>query len=167
MLSKKVQEALNNQIQHEFYAAYLYLAMMAFFENRSLPGFAGWMRLQAQEEVTHATKLVDFILDRGGEVELRAIDAPPSEFDGPLAVMRATLEHERRVTGMINELYELAVAERDYPAQVVLQWFISEQVEEEKSAGDIVDQLELAGDSGSALLGLDERLGRRMPEAEE
>ncbi len=167
MLSKKVQDALNNQIQHEFYAAYLYLAMMAFFENRSLPGFAAWMRLQAQEEVTHAMKLVDFILDRGGEVELRRIDEPPSAFDGPLAVMRATLEHERRVTGMINELYELAVTERDYPAQVLLQWFISEQVEEEKSAGDVVDQLELAGDSASALLVLDERLGGRMPEAEE
>lgn len=166
-MNRQIQDALNEQIRHEFFAAYLYLGMMAYFENRSLGGFAHWMRLQAQEEVAHGMRLVDFVLDRDGKVELQPIDKPQADYESPLEVMRAALEHERGVTGMIDELYELAVEHRDYPAQVLLQWFISEQVEEEKNAGDIVDQLEIAGDSGSALLVLDERLGGRAPEAEE
>ncbi|MFQ5689486.1 MAG: ferritin [Gemmatimonadota bacterium] len=161
MRNQKVVDALNRQVGEEFYAAYLYLAMMAYFERSSLPGFAHWMRLQAQEEVGHAMRLVDFILERGGRVELGPIDKPPSEFDSPLSVMREALEHERGVTEQIHELYEVALEQKDYPAQVLLQWFITEQVEEEKSAGDLVDRLELAGDSGSALLVLDEKLGAR------
>ena len=165
MLSKKVEQALNDQVAHEFYAAYLYLAMMAYFDGRSLTGFAQWMRMQAQEEVEHAMKLLEFLLDRGGQVELQALGKPPSEFESPVAVMKAALGHEQKVTGLIHDLYELAVAEKDYPTKVLLQWFIDEQVEEEKSAGEIVDQLELVGDSVSALLVIDERLGRRGPEA--
>lgn len=164
MPSDKVQDALNDQITHEFYAAYLYLSMMNHFEAESLPGFAHWMRLQSQEELAHAMKIVDFLNDRGGRVELHGIDKPPAKFDSPLSAMRAALEHERKVTKQIEELYELAQQEKDYPAQILLQWFIAEQVEEEKSASEIVDHLELAGDSGSALLMADERLAGRTAE---
>lgn len=164
MPSDKVVEALNEQVTHELYAAYLYLAMMNYFEAQSLPGFAHWMRLQSREELGHAMKLVDFLNDRGATVELQAIDRPPQSFDSPLAVTRAALEHEREVTGKIEEIYETAFEERDYPAQVLLQWFVTEQVEEEKSASDIVGRLELAGESGGALLVLDDRLAERSLE---
>jgi ferritin len=167
MVNKEVQDAINDQIKAEFYAAYQYLGMMTYVEEISLGGFATWMRLQAEEEVSHAMRLLDFLLDRGGEVELQAIDKPKSGFGSPLEVMRAALVHEQKVTGMINDLYELAVEHKDYPAQVLMQWYISEQVEEEKNAGDIVDQLEFVGDSPSALLVIDERLGQRTPEEEE
>jgi ferritin len=166
MVNEEIQEAINAQIGREFYAAYLYLGMMTYFESRSLPGFAHWMRMQAQEEAAHAMRLVDFLIDRGGSVDLRAIDRPHIEFDSPLDVMKAALAHEQKVTAAINELYALAVKNNDYPAQVLMQWFISEQVEEEKNAGEIVDQLELASGSVSALFVLDGRLGDRMPEAE-
>ena len=119
---------------------------------------------QAQEEAAHAMRLVDFLLDRGGNVELQAIDRPVIDFDSPLSVMRAALAHEEKVTETINDLYAVAVQHNDYPAQVLMQWFVSEQVEEEKNAGEIVDQLELAAGSGSALLVLDGRLKERMPE---
>ena len=154
-MNQKVQDAINEQIADEFYASYLYLSMMTYFEAESLRGYAQWMRMQAEEEHVHAMKLVDFLIERGGRVQLRAIDKPMAEFESPLAVMQAALAHEQKVTESINNLYELAVAERDYPAQVMLQWFVTEQVEEEASAGGIVDQLTLAGDSGSALLMLE------------
>jgi ferritin len=165
MMNQKVQDAINEQIADEFYASYLYLSMMAYFEAESLGGYAQWMRMQAEEEHSHAMKLVDFLIERGGRVQLRAIDKPTAEFESPLAVMRAALAHEQKVTESINNLYELAATERDYPAQVMLQWFVTEQVEEEASAGAIVDQLTLAGDSGSALLMLDAKLGRRTAAA--
>ncbi len=125
------------------------------------------MRMQAQEEVEHAMRLLDFLLDRGGKVELKALDKPVSDFESPLAVMEAALAHEQKVTGMINRLYELAKEEQDYPTQVLLQWFITEQVEEEKSAGGVVDQLKLAGDSPGAMLVLDGKLAQRGPEEDE
>jgi ferritin len=167
MLSRSVEDALNDQIAHEFYAAYLYLSMMAYFESESLSGFGHWMRMQAREEVEHAMRLLDFVMDRGGKVELKALDRPASDFDSPLAVMGAALAHEQKVTGMINRLYELAKDEQDYPTQVLLQWFITEQVEEEASAGGIVDRLKIAGDSPSALLVLDGELAERGPEGDE
>lgn len=167
MVNKEVQDAINEQIKHEFFAAYQYLSMMTYFEEMALGGFATWMRLQAQEEVSHAMRLLDFLLDRGGKVELHAIDEPKTGFASPLEVMRAALAHEQRVTGLINDIYELAVEHKDYPAQVLMQWFISEQVEEEKNAGDLVDQLEFFGDSPGALLVIDERLGQRTPEDED
>ncbi|MCE2421891.1 MAG: ferritin [Gemmatimonadetes bacterium] len=162
-MDKDIQTALNEQIRHEFTAAYLYLGMMAWFETRSLPGFGHWMRLQAQEELAHAMKLVDFVLDRGGKVELGDVAAPGIDFESPHAVMKAALEHERRVTGLINRVYALASAKNDYPAQVLMQWFVAEQVEEEKNAGEIADQLAFAGDSASAILVLDGRLAARQP----
>lgn len=161
MISSAVQSAMNDQITAEFYASYLYLAMAAFFEESNLPGFANWMRLQNQEEIMHGMKLFDFMIDNGGHVELGAIQKPPSSFDSPLSAMKATLEHEQHVTKSINSLYELALAERDYPAQVVLQWFIAEQTEEEKAVSDIIARLELAGDNPSALLMIDTQLAGR------
>lgn len=160
----KVHEALNEQMRNEFYAAYLYLGMVAYFDERHLDGFASWMRLQNAEEIAHAMKLFDHLTDIGGKVVLQAIDQPPSEFASPLAVMEAALEHEQHVTRKIHKLYALAVAENDYATQVLLQWFVTEQVEEEKTVGDIVGRLRLAGDSPEALLLIDRELASRTPE---
>jgi ferritin len=161
MFSKKLQDAMNEQIKNELYSGYLYLAMSAHFEASNLPGFASWMRLQAAEEQEHALKFFDFINERGGRVELQAIDQPPVDFEGPLAVFQTTLEHEKKVTSLINGLYELALAEKDYPAQVMLQWFIDEQVEEEANATQIVETLKMVGEKGQALVMLDRQLGER------
>ena len=161
MLDKKVQGAINEQIKNELYSGYLYLSMSAYFEANNLPGFARWMRLQAEEEQEHALKLFDFVNERGGRVELKAIDQPPVEFEGPLAVFEITLEHERKVTALINSLYELALEVKDYPAQVMLQWFIEEQVEEEANATKIAETLKMIGQKGQALVMLDRQLGGR------
>lgn len=164
MLSQKVQDALNEQLKDEFYSAYLYLAMSAHCEATNLPGFARWMRLQGQEEVSHAMKLFDYLNDRGGRALLGAIAKPPAEFQSPLALFEQTLEHERQVTGKIHALYQLATQESDYPTQVMLHWFIEEQVEEEKSVSEIVAQLKLIGDHIPPILMLDHRLGQRAGE---
>ena len=161
MLRDNIQSALNDQINNEFYAAYLYLSMAGFFQEKNLSGFAHWMRLQREEEIAHGMKIFDFVYDRHGRVELRALEQPPAAFDSPLDVMEQALEHEREVTARINELYELAVAESDYPTQALLQWFILEQVEEEASALQIVEQLRMIADSTAALLMLDRELGSR------
>ncbi len=161
MLSDKLQAALNEQIKNEFYSAYLYLAMSAYFESKSLPGFAKWMRKQAEEEMEHAMKIYDFIHDCGGTVQLQAIDQPPTEFGTPQQAFEQALEHEKFITGRINELYKLAQQENDYPTQVMLQWFIEEQVEEEKTASEIVEQLKLTANHGPAILMMDHRLGKR------
>lgn len=162
MPSDKVQAAFNQQINAELYSAYLYLSMSAHFEASNLPGFAHWMRVQNQEETVHAMKLFDFLNSRGGRVALQPIAQPPVEFKSPLDVMEQSLEHERHVTSLINQLYELAGAEKDYPAQVLLQWFINEQVEEEKSADEIVERLRRIGDNGMGLLMMDEHLAGRV-----
>ena len=161
MLSKTLQDAMNEQIKNELYSAYLYLSMSAYCETANLPGFAHWMRLQAQEEETHAMKFFDFIHERGGRVVLQAIDQPPAEFQSPLKVFKQTLEHEQKVTGLINDLYALAVQEKDYASQVFLQWFVTEQVEEEDSATQILETLKMIGDKSHALLMLDRELGGR------
>lgn len=160
----KVHDALNEQIKNEFYAAYLYLGMVAYFDEMHLDGFAHWMRMQNAEEIAHAMKLFDHLLDIGGDVVLQAIDQPPSDFKSPLDVMQRALAHEQHVTQKIHELYALSVQENDYPTQVLLQWFVTEQVEEEKSVGDIVGRLRLAGDSPQALLFIDQELASRVPE---
>jgi len=161
MLSKKAQDAINEQIKNELYSGYLYLSMSSYFEASNLPGFAHWMRVQAEEEQAHAMKFFDFVNDRGGRVVLQAIDQPPVEFKSPLAVFEQTLEHEKKVTGLINKLYELALKENDYPTQVMLQWFIDEQVEEEKNATQIVETLKMTGETGQALIMLDHALAKR------
>lgn len=160
-MNEKVRTALNAQINRELEAAYLYLAMSCYFEADDLPGFAAWMRAQADEEREHAMRIVDHLHERGARVELAAIDAPREEFDSALGAVRAALEHERAVTGHIEELYELADEEKDRPAELMLEWFVEEQVEEEKTFGDLVSQLERAGGSGPALLMLDAKLGER------
>ena len=161
MFSKKIQDAMNAQIQRELESAYIYLSMAAYFDANSLPGFAQWMKAQAQEEQSHAFKFYDFVYDRGGTVVFQAIPQPPVEFESPLAVFEKALAHEQKITGHINDLYALAVEEKDYASQVLLQWFVEEQVEEEKSAGDVVDILKRIGDAGHALIMLDKQLGQR------
>lgn len=161
MLSKSLEDAMNEQLNHEFYSAYLYLSMSAYCESINLAGFAHWMRLQYEEELSHAMKLFKHIIDRGGHVVLQAIEKPPTNFKSPLQMFENVLEHERKVSDMINKLYELALRENDYPVQVLLHWFISEQVEEEKSASEIVEHLKLISDQSTALLMMDKQLGSR------
>ena len=161
MLSQAMQDAINEQIKNELYSAYLYLSMSAHCEANGMPGSAHWMRAQSQEEIEHAMRFFDFVNERGGRVTLYAIDQPPTEFDSLLAIFKETLEHERKVTAMIHGLYQLALEEKDYPAQVMLHWFIEEQVEEESSAAQILDTLEMIGDQGHALVMLDRELGKR------
>lgn len=161
MLSQAMQDAINEQIKNELYSAYLYLSMSAYCEANAMPGCAHWMRVQSQEEIDHAMKFFGFVNERGGRVVLYAIDQPPTEFDSPLAIFKETLEHERKVTALIHGLYQLALEEKDYPAQVMLHWFIDEQVEEESNATQIVDTLEMIGNKGHALVMLDRELGKR------
>jgi ferritin len=161
MLQDSVQQALNAQVKHEFYSAHVYLSMCAWFEDQGLPGFATWMRMQYQEELTHGIKIFDFINDRGGKVVIEGIDAPPTEWKSPLAVFEAAYESEKSVSRSIDDLYKLADQENDHATKVMLQWFITEQVEEEASVSLVVDRLKLAGDDSSAMLVLDEQLGAR------
>jgi ferritin len=156
-----MQDALNGQITKEFYASQLYLAMSAHFEALNLRGFARWMRSQSEEEREHALKLFDFILERGGAVELGAIEQPPSEFGAPVEIFQASLAHERHVTASIHNLYGQAAAENDYASQVFLHWFIDEQVEEESNAAGMIDRLLMAGDNKAALLMLDSEVKSR------
>lgn len=162
MLAKTVQDAINNQINMEFVSSYIYLSMSAHFEHENLPGFAKWMFVQGEEERLHAMKLFNFINDRGGRVTLQAIPQPPVEFGSPLEVFQKALEHEQKVSASINNLYGLAAKENDYAAQVMLQWFVNEQVEEEKTATQIVEQLKRIGNDGPALLLLDREMGARQ-----
>ena len=164
LLGKAVEEAMNEQIKNELFSAYQYLSMAAYCESENLPGFARWMRAQSREETEHAMKLYDFILDRNGRVELRGIDGPVVEFGSPLEVFERALEHEQKVTAMINDLYGLAVMENDYASQTFLQWFVTEQVEEEKNTGDVVETLKMVGDKSEALFLLDRELGQRRTE---
>ena len=161
MLSKKLTDALNQQINNELYSSYLYLSMAAHFESTNLPGFANWMRIQSDEESEHGMKFYKYINERSGRVVLQAIEKPPADYKKPLDVMKKVLEHEQKVTGTIEALYELALKEKDYPTQVMLQWFISEQVEEEKNAADIIELLKNIGDSPAGLAMVDQRLGYR------
>jgi ferritin len=161
MLGKKIEAAINEQINKELYSSYLYLSMSAYCEAENLPGFAHWMRAQAQEEVGHAMRFFDYVNARGGRAVLKAIEMPPPIWKSPLEMFEQVLEHERKVTGMINRLYELALTEKDYAAQIELQWFITEQVEEEESAGQVVDQLKRVGEQPMGLLMLDRQLGER------
>ena len=161
MLNKNVQDVINEQIKNELYSSYLYLAMSAYFEAQNLPGCAHWMRIQSNEEVAHAMKFFDYVYARGGRVTLKAIDQPAFEWKSPLAAFEQAYEHEQKVTGMINNIYAVASKENDYPTQVMLHWFIDEQVEEEKNASSIVEQLKMIGDHVNGLLMLDHHLGAR------
>lgn len=156
-----VKDAINEQIKHEFYSSYLYLSMAGSFEAANLPGFAHWMREQSGEEREHAMKFFDFLLNRGEHVQLQTIEAPPYSFRSPLDTFEQALEHEKEITSRIHALYELSVQENDYPTQVLLNWFVGEQVEEEKGATEIVERLRMAGEDSAALLLLDGELRGR------
>lgn len=161
MLSKAMQDAINEQIKNELYSAYLYLAMSNYFEEKVLSGFANWMMVQFQEEQGHALRFREYVHDRNGVVVLKAIDQPPVTWASNLKVFQDALEHEKKVTGMIYKLYELALKENDYSTQNMLQWFINEQVEEEKNASEIIAKLEMIDARSTAVLLLDHDLGKR------
>jgi ferritin len=161
MISQKIQDAFNKQINAELYSAYLYLSMSAYFHSINLDGFANWMRVQAQEELTHVMKFYDHIHERDGQVTLTAVDGPPTEWASPLAAFEDAFRHEQKVTGLINELANLAAGERDHASGNFLQWFVDEQVEEEASANTVVQQLKLVGDNGHALFMMDRELAQR------
>ncbi|MBN1456466.1 MAG: ferritin [Sedimentisphaerales bacterium] len=162
MLSKKMEDAFNAQLNAELYSSYLYLSMAAYFESTNLAGFANWMNVQVQEEQFHAMKFYNYINDRGGRVKLGQIDAPQVEWDGPIAVFEATLKHEQKVTSLINNLVFLARDEKDNASEIFLQWFVNEQVEEEDNAGTLLGQLKLIKDNPHALFMIDRELSQRV-----
>jgi len=164
MLSQTLLDAINDQINFEFASAYIYLAMSSHFEEANLSGCAHWMKHQAEEEVEHAMRFYGYVHDRGGSVQLRAIEQPPAKFGSPRDTFEAALKHEQIVTGRINHIYDLALKENDHATRVHLHWFIDEQVEEEKSAGDIVAMFDLAGDNAGAILAIDHKLEQRTGE---
>ncbi|MGO9571740.1 MAG: ferritin [Desulfomonilaceae bacterium] len=162
MINHQIQDAFNDQLNAELYSAYLYLSMSAYFESMNLKGFGNWMRCQVQEEMVHAMKFFSFINDRGGRVVLSAIDGPPVKWDSPLAAFEDAYRHEQKVTGLINSLVDLAMQEKDHSAAAFLQWFVTEQVEEEASADAVVQKLTLAGGQGAALFMVDAELATRV-----
>jgi ferritin len=162
MLTKKMQDALNDQINAEMYSSYLYLSMAAHFEAISLKGFANWMRVQVQEENFHAMKFFDYVLSRQGRVTLKAIEAPPTKWKSPLDAFKAVYAHEVKVTSLINKLATLAAKEDDHATGVLLHWFINEQVEEEANADAAVQKLRLIGDNSGGLFLLDQELAQRV-----
>lgn len=169
MISEKMSKALNDQINAELFSSYLYLSMSSWFSEKSLSGFASWMRVQAQEELSHGMKIYDYILERGGTVELVAIDQPESVWQSPVEVLEEVANHEAKVTGLINDLVDVALDERDHAANIFLQWFVSEQVEEEASVGDVLERVKMIDGSSGGMFAMDMELGKRvftMPVAE-
>ncbi len=162
MIKEKVLKALNLQLNAELYSAYLYLSMEAYFESIELNGFGNWMRVQVQEELTHAMKFYDYIARRGGRVILQSIEKPPSEWESPEAAFEHVYKHEQKVTGLINSLVDLSMEESDHATTNFLQWFVAEQVEEEESASGVLQKVKLAGESKSGLFMLDSELGQRI-----
>lgn len=162
MISQKMQDALNDQVAYEFYSAHIYLSMSAYLESIDLPGFANWMRVQYQEEVSHAEKLFDYIIERDGRAILANWDKPPIEWKSPLNAFEDALAHEKKVTARFNNHMDLAIAERDHASQIFLQWFVNEQVEEESNTKSIIQQLKMLGDSKAGLFQIDRELGQRV-----
>jgi ferritin len=162
MLKENVQEALNEQLNAELYSSYLYLSMSAYFQSVELKGFANWMRVQAQEELMHAMKFYDYVNERGGRVILKEIATPQTEWDSPKAAFEHVYQHEQKVTGLIGNLVELAIKEKDHATNNFLQWFVTEQVEEESSAKEGLEKIKLVGNESSGLLLLDQELAQRV-----
>lgn len=168
MIGKKLEEALNEQINAELYSSYLYYSMSAYFESVGHRGFASWMRVQAMEEMFHADKFFKFVHDRGGRVLLKAIQAPKTEWNSVLAVIEDTLVHERHVTSRIHNLVDLALQEKDFATKSFLDWFVNEQVEEEANVEEIIQDLRMVGDSREGIFLMNRELGQRtfqMPAA--
>ncbi len=166
MISEKVQAALNKQINEEFYSSYLYLSMSAYFESQDLQGFAQWFRVQADEEHLHAMKMFDYMYQIGGDVNLMKIEGPKTDWISFLEVFQDTYEHEQKVTKNINKLLELAYAEKDHATVNFLQWFVSEQVEEEATSMQNVKKMEMIGDDKAGLFMVDKELGGRVKQPE-
>ncbi|MDD3890622.1 MAG: ferritin [Syntrophomonadaceae bacterium] len=162
MIKTEIQDAINEQINAELYSAYLYASMGAFFESQNLKGFANWMNVQYQEEVAHATRMYNYLNERGGRVILKAIDAPPTEWNSPVNVFEEVYKHEQKVTELINNLVDLSMGLKDHATYNFLQWFVAEQVEEEASADEILQQLKLLADNTGALFMIDRELGQRV-----
>jgi ferritin len=165
MLEPKMQKALNEQLNYELYSGYIYLSMSSWFESINLIGFASWMRLQAQEELLHAMKFFDFVMERGGRALLAPVDGPATEWQTPLEAFEDAYEHETKVTGRINKLVDLAMELSDHATNNFLQWFVAEQVEEEASVDEVVQRLKLVGKDSSGLFMLDRELAGRTPPA--
>lgn len=162
MVCKQIQEAINEQIKNELYSSYLYLSMSAWFSARDLNGMANWMRVQAKEEDAHAMMMYDYLLEHGNRVDLRALDAPPTEFKSPLDIFEQAYRHELKVTKMIRELHALAREHGDPATEIFISWYVTEQVEEESNADDIIQQLKLVGDKGNGVILMDRKLAQRV-----
>lgn len=162
MAAAKVLEAINEQVKYELYSSYLYLAMAAYLKDLGLGGLGTWMRVQAKEEVTHATKMYDYVQTRKGSIKLLPIEAPPQKWKSPFDVFQAGLKHEEEVTARINKLMDIAVSNKDHASTIFLQWFVNEQIEEEENFNDIVNKLKLIKSDANALLALDRELGTRV-----
>lgn len=162
MINKRIEDAINAQINEELFSAYLYLSMSAYFAGKSLNGFANWMRVQASEEQFHAMKFYDYLLERGGTVELLAIDKPEKEWDSIVDIFVATYDHEQHITSKINELVSISVEEKDFASQNFLQWYVNEQVEEEATASEILEQIKFLGDNKHGILMLDREFSTRV-----
>ncbi len=162
MIGKKMEEALNEQVNAEFYSAYLYLSMEAYFESVNLPGSANWMRAQIQEELMHAMKIYDYLNERGGRVLLKSIAKPPTKWQSPSAAFEAAYKHEQKVTGLINDLVNLAIEEKDHATNTFLQWFVNEQVEEESSVNEVVQKLKMIDSAPGGQFLIDRELGQRI-----
>jgi len=164
-LSNKLEKALNDQISLELSSAYAYLGMAAYFDATAFTGFGQWMHLQSKEEIGHADRFFKYVVDRGGKVILEAIAQPKSEYKSPLEAFKASLGHEQKVSAAISSIYELANAEKDYPTLSFLKWFLDEQVEEEKTVGEMLAKLELIGDNRNGLFQLDKLASKRAVKA--
>ncbi len=162
MIKERIQGALNQHLNWELYSSYLYLSMSAYFQSINLKGFAHWMRVQVQEELVHVMKFYDYLIQRGGRVTLSSIEEPPSEWGSPLEAFEHAYKHEQKVTGLINNLVALSVSEQDHATNIFLQWFVTEQVEEEASADEVVQKLKLVGDAAGGLFMLDNELSQRV-----
>ncbi len=162
MLNKKLTDRLNKQVNREIYSAYLYLGMASYAASIGLNGFANWFNVQVKEEMIHADKIYNYVIQQGGRVILGDIEAPPQKFSAPLKLFEETLEHEKRVTKMINDLIDLAEDESDHATEAFLQWFVTEQVEEESNSADILSKLNLIGKDGNGLLLIDSQLATRV-----
>ncbi len=162
MISNKVCKALNDQVNAEMFSSYLYLSMSAWFSERSLSGFASWMRVQAQEELSHAMKIYDYILERGGKVELNAIEQPESKWKSVVDVVGEVAKHEAKVTGLVNDLVDVALSKKDHAANIFLQWFVAEQVEEEASVGEVLERVKMIDGDSAGMFAMDMELGKRV-----
>jgi ferritin len=162
MLSEKIAKELNKQINKEMYSAYLYLAMSAHFEQENLPGMASWMDVQAKEEMTHAFKIYHYILERGGKVKFKSIEEPKFDAEKPLDIFKAALDHEKYITSSIYDLMTLSREEKDYATELMLNWFVTEQAEEEDNVSTVIDMLDRARDSAGGLFMIDRELGQRQ-----